>query len=70
VKSESTQIAGRLARPALADRVSFYDHELSLEVRKHAQALIDELFVSQRFAFAVEQNGITFNLSQCEPRFV
>ena len=39
------QIAGRLARSALADRVSFYDHELALEVRKHAQALIEELFV-------------------------
>jgi hypothetical protein len=58
-----SQIAGRLARPALADRVPFYDHELAVEVRKHAQALIDELFVLQRFTFAVEQNGITFDLS-------
>lgn len=40
-----SQIFGKLARLALADRVSFYDHELSLEVRKHAQALIDEFFV-------------------------
>lgn len=39
------QIAGRLARIALAERAPFYVHELSLEVRKHAEALVDELFV-------------------------
>jgi hypothetical protein len=39
-----SQIGSRLARTALANRVSFYDHALSVEPRKHAQALIDELF--------------------------
>jgi hypothetical protein len=31
---------------------------------EHAQALIDELFASQRFALAIEQNRITFDLGQ------
>jgi hypothetical protein len=35
-----------------------------VEVGEHAQALIDELFASQRFALAIEQNRITFDLGQ------
>ena len=45
------QIAGRPAGFALTDCVSTNDHGLALEIRKHSQALIDELFILQRSSF-------------------
>ena len=63
-------VAGRLAGAALANRVPLDHHELPVEVGEHAQALIDELFASQRFALAIEQNRITFDLGQCKVRFI
>jgi hypothetical protein len=64
------EIAGRLAGAALANRVPLDHHELPVEVGEHAQALIDELFASQRFALAIEQNRITFDLGQRKVRFI
>ena len=64
------QVAGCLAGAALANRVALDHHELPVEVREHAQALIDELFASKRFALAIEQNRITFDLGQRKIRFI
>jgi hypothetical protein len=64
------QVAGRLAGAALANRVSLDHHELPMEVREHTQALIDKLLASKRFALAIEQNGITFDLGQRKVRFI
>jgi hypothetical protein len=41
-----------------------------VEVREHAQALIYELLASKRFALAIEQNRIAFDLGQRKVRFV
>src|ERR1700730_11574012 len=41
-----------------------------VEVREHAQALVDELLAPERFAFAIEQYRIAFDLGQSEVSFV
>lgn len=64
------QVAGRLAGAALANRVPLDHHESLVKVGEHAQALVDELFAPQRFALAIEQNRIAFDLGQREVRFI
>ena len=64
------QVAGRLAGAALANRVPLDHHESLVKVGEHAQALVDESFAPQRFALAIEQNRIAFDLSQREVRFI
>jgi hypothetical protein len=56
------QVAGRLAGAALANRVPLDHHESLVKVGEHTQALVDELFALQRFALAIEQNRIAFDL--------
>ena len=41
-----------------------------MKVGEHAQALVDELSAPQRFALAIEQNRIAFDLGQREVRFI
>jgi hypothetical protein len=64
------QVAGRLAGAALANRVPLDHHESQVKVGEHTQALVDELFAPQRFALAIEQNRIAFDLGQREVRFI
>ena len=66
----SVRLLGRLAGAALANRVPLDHHELLVKVGEHAQALVDELFAPQRFALAIEQNRIAFDLGQREVRFI
>ena len=64
------QVAGRLAGAALANRVPLDHHESLVKVGEHAQALVDELSAPQRFALAIEQNRIAFDLGQRKVRFI
>jgi hypothetical protein len=66
----SVRLLSRLARAALADRVSLDDHQPLVESREHGEALLDELLSPERFAGPVEQDGIAFDLRQREAALV
>ena len=64
------QVAGGLAGAALAHGVPLDHPEPLVEVREHAQALVDELLAPERFALAIKQYRIAFDLGQREGSFV